>query len=444
MRPARLSEMSVREHPNAAAANISDRSRHQPIGRPPQVEPVGTRARRLQRKILRADRSIAGRWWLVFHLVLKPLHNLLRIVPQVVRIAPKAKHLYGISIRRQIIDQIRLVLFHGATPWVYYVTELYRGDAMRHAGELVMRNAMKHGVWKALNRIDPEARDHGRSLGDKLKTAAWCAEAGLPHPQPLIVIERGDAIWLGGSLGDLDRDLFVKPRHGRGANGVARYRRTHVFEYLDDHDRAVNLKQLVVRLVRQSHRESLLVQPLLRTHPALADLTGDSLITLRVFTCLDEDLRPVVTNAFLRSLAKLEPRWKTGRIEEFAAPIDLETGTLGRMTGDKPECLSDWSDRHPMTGALVTGRIVPFWPELARLAIEAHGMVAERIVVGWDIAATETGPVLLEGNSYPDTIYPQRLFRKPIGHMRLGELLNFHMGRLEARLDQPPKPELRD
>jgi hypothetical protein len=38
---------------------------------------------------------------------------------------------------------------------------------------------------------------------------------------------------------------------------------------------------------------------------------------------------------------------------------------------------------------------------------------------------------LLEGNSYPDVHYPQRIHRRPYGEMRVGTLLRHHMGRLE-------------
>ena len=55
--------------------------------------------------------------------------------------------------------------------------------------------------------------------------------------------------------------------------------------------------------------------------------------------------------------------------------------------------------------------------------------------MGWDIAITPQGPMLLEGNSYPDVHYPQRIYRRPYGEMRIGELLGFHMARMEAAWD---------
>jgi hypothetical protein len=85
----------------------------------------------------------------------------------------------------------------------------------------------------------------------------------------------------------------------------------------------------------------------------------------------------------------------------------------------------------------VTGRIVPCWPELAALALKAHRLVPERVMIGWDMAITPDGPSLLEGNSFPDPVFPERVFRQPIGQMRLGQLLDFHLDRLEAKLDDP-------
>jgi hypothetical protein len=433
MRHARLSESAAEERLASVTAKFS----HLPL-RPIRAEaiPLGTRARQLHRRILLADHSIEGLFRLADQFVFRPLLSLLRIVPMIIRLGPRARRECGVPIRRQIRDLLRLVLAHGGKPLVYYELELYRGEAMRDAGAVIMRNEIKHGLMKALNRIDPAARDNGRALGDKLEFARWCAEAGIPHPQPMIVFRRGDAVWQDGALSDLDRDLFVKRRRSRGANGIASYRRTGVFRYVGDDKRPTNLARIIAELMRRARREKLMLQPMLVNHPTIADLTGETLITFRLITCLDEQLHPILTNAYLRSMAKLEPDWDIGRLEEFAAPIDLETGALGRITGDKPDCLSEWFDRHPITGAQVTGRIVPFFPELAQIAIKAHGMCAERVMIGWDMAVTEEGPYMLEGNSFYDTLYPQRIFRQPMGHWRLGELLSFHLDRLEARLDQ--------
>ncbi|HJR20190.1 MAG TPA: sugar-transfer associated ATP-grasp domain-containing protein [Dongiaceae bacterium] len=435
MRPAHLPKAEFEDRLVAVAGASSDPPQRSSVARP---LPVGARARRLQRRLLLRDRSLEGLYWLFDQYVGRPLVNLYRIAAMIRLVGGAVRREFGVSIRRQAWDQARLIMFHGAKAWMYYVLEFYREGAMANVGAVIMRNEVKHGLFKGLNRIDPEARDRARKLGDKLEVSRWCNENQIPHPHPIMLVEGGKTSWLG-CRADLDRDLFVKRRHGRGAFNAASYWRTGPFEYRDEEGRQVALDEVIDEVQRRSQRskrDRLMVMPLLHNHPALADLADVTLITFRLITCLDEELRPVLTNAYLRSMTKLEPSWDVGLIEEYGAPIDPETGALGRITGDKPPCLSEWFDHHPVTGAAVTGRIVPCWPELAALALRAHRLVPERVIVGWDMAITPDGPALLEGNSFLDPIFPQRVFRQPIGEMRLGELLDFHLDRLEVKLDQ--------
>ena len=397
--------------------------------------PVGARARQLLRRIVLADHSIAGLDRLADQFFLRPLSSLLRIVPLIWLVGPKAKRDLGLPTRKQLSDLLRMVLVHGAKPAIYYLSECYKPGAMEQAGSIVMRNEIKHGIGKALNRLDPEALKLRRDLGDKCAAAAWCDEYGLPHAGPLMLVENGQAIPQGAQP-DLDRDLFAKRRQGRGSYGVTPYLRVGPLQYRDGDGRILSLAQIIEELSQRKPRRSWMLVPLLHTHPELADLTGESLLTFRALTCLDEQMRPVLTNLYLRSITKIEPHWDVGRIEEYGAPVDLETGALGQITGDKPECLSEWFDHHPVTGARVTGRVVPYWRETAQLAIDAHRAQPGRVFIGWDIAITAEGPKLLEGNSFADPMFPQRVFRQGIGHMRLGELLNFHLGRIEAQLNR--------
>ena len=249
-----------------------------------------------------------------------------------------------------------------------------------------------------------------------------------------MLIEDGQVIWQTANLLDLDQDLFAKPRVGRGANGVRVYRRTAAFRYAGDTNRRLTLGDIATDLIRRFGTRNLMVLPRLKNHPDLAPLARDSLITIRAVTCLDERQQPELVLAYLRVLAKLEPDWPVKKpIQEFAAAIDLADGTLSAMTGDKPECLSQWYDRHPVTGVAISGLTVPCWDAVAALAERAHRVTRDRVLVGWDIAITPSGPLLLEGNSYPDVHYPQRIFRRPYGEMRIGTLLRHHMGRLEQK-----------
>lgn len=60
-------------------------------------------------------------------------------------------------------------------------------------------------------------------------------------------------------------------------------------------------------------------------------------------------------------------------------------------------------DAHPDTGIRFEGYALPMLKEAVALAKQAALVVPEITHVGWDVAITPDGPVLIEGNDYPGT-----------------------------------------
>jgi hypothetical protein len=119
---------------------------------------------------------------------------------------------------------------------------------------------------------------------------------------------------------------------------------------------------------------------------------------------------------------------------ELGSPVDLETGILGLMTGDKGDTRFQWFADHPVTGVPVLGRTLPHWPEIRAVALAAHLACPDRLLVGWDIALTPDGAVLLEGNAYPDVDFLQRVHRCPLGASPMGPLLYARLIALQQRI----------
>lgn len=129
-------------------------------------------------------------------------------------------------------------------------------------------------------------------------------------------------------------------------------------------------------------------------HPDIMRLSPSGLNTIRVFTQLDNGklhylgarLRMTI-NSEVDNMAAGNP----------AAPIDIETG---KVIGDAvfSDITREPISIHPITGVSIIGFQVPFWSEIKQMMDRAVLISPENKSIGWDIAITENGPELIEGN----------------------------------------------
>jgi len=137
-----------------------------------------------------------------------------------------------------------------------------------------------------------------------------------------------------------------------------------------------------------------LLEEYVMQHPDIMALSPSGLNTVRVFTQIENGklhylgarIR-VTINSEVDNMAAGNP----------AATINLETGVV-----DGPGVFSDITREpvsvHPVTGVSITGFVVPFWPEILQMMEKAVFVAPENRSVGWDVAITEKGPELIEGN----------------------------------------------
>jgi hypothetical protein len=310
--------------------------------------------------------------------------------------------------------------------------ELYRPENWPHAGGYLTRYETKNGLLKLLNWQHPEYQPN-TTLADKLDFAAFCGDIGVPTP-PLLAIARDGAVGFEpGAETRLDQDIFVKPARSKGSRGIEVFRSLGAGRYRDEAGLEIERATLLARVAERSKTGALMLQQRLVNHPAIADLAEQSLMAIRVITCRNRgENDATVAYAFIRVITRLEPSWPIRY--ELGIPIDLATGKLGPATGDKERWLLCWWDQHPVTGAQVTGRQMPHWEEIKAIAIKAQNAAKGRLLVGWDIAVTPNGPLLLEGNSYPDVDFPQRVCGTGIGDSPLGPPLHAALLDLERRI----------
>jgi hypothetical protein len=366
--------------------------------------------------------------------VLIPLYYALRFVFFTARDWRPVRRQRGIPLRRQIADQWRLMQHYRTDPSVYYSSQLY--DPPRGVDEVedyVGRDEIKNGLMKQLHGLQPKIFGKRVSLGNKKVFTRHCQAGGLPVAGLICVVERGHWAFDGatGEAADyrnLDQNIFVKPVKARGARGAEWFDWLGGDRYRNKQGRELSRADVIRHINRKARREAIMVLPKLVNHAEISDLARESLMVFRVFTCLDSWQQPQVTHAMLRILAKLEPSWPESI--EYAVRVDLASGKLGELCDDYHFAPDAWWDHHPTTGVAVKGRVIGQWQAIVDLAIAAHRHFVDRTIIGWDIALTDRGPVLIEGNAYPDTHFMQRVHRQFIGQSPMAPLLRHHLDRL--------------
>jgi hypothetical protein len=244
---------------------------------------------------------------------------------------------------------------------------------------------------------DPSA---AATLADKRRFADWCESRALPVVVTVAELEGGSLVR--SRCGDdvLPRaSLFSKRCVGFGGDDTATWRYDGG-RYQGSDGRLLTSTELVSALEEQSRARAVLVQPLLSNHATIARLAPSALSTIRVMTIAARGEAPTFLAGVLRM--------GTGRatadnfaLGGIAAPIDAETGELGDARGLDANGLPHLHRVHPDTGVAIAGTHVPFWRESIELALHAHAVLGDLPVVGWDVAVTPDGPVLVEGNWNP-------------------------------------------
>lgn len=138
-----------------------------------------------------------------------------------------------------------------------------------------------------------------------------------------------------------------------------------------------------------------LLEQFVQQHSELARLSDTGLNTIRMVTQLDENNKVQVLGALLRiSINSFVDNIAMGNI---AAPINLVTGRI-----DSAAVYSDITkpqeEVHPITKEQIVGFQVPFWTEALSMIERAALHRKQNRSIGWDVAITEAGPSLIEGN----------------------------------------------
>jgi len=257
-------------------------------------------------------------------------------------------------------------------------------------------------------------------LADKGIFYRFCQTAGLPIPDLYALYFRktpgycpqGTPLydpeqWARFIATQLPSEFVVKPCDSYRGSGVAGFTRTAPDEFLR-HDRvAMTSRQIVDSLQHSEQAQSFVIQQRLRSHRAIAALSRNpDLQTLRIVTYIDRDLRCHILYGYLKLMTSENifiDNICGGRTGNFKNLICFQTGTVARSYVKGPEGTGSRPiSHHPVTHQELVGFPVPYWSQACDLVRRAaHALLPVRSI-GWDVAVTDEGARLLEGNIWWD------------------------------------------
>jgi hypothetical protein len=164
-----------------------------------------------------------------------------------------------------------------------------------------------------------------------------------------------------------------------------------------------------------------LFQKMVKPHRDLIPAIGERLATVRLLTIAT----PEGPKAF-RAGWKLPAAgnvadnfWRAGNM---LAGLDFETGRVLQVTSGTGFEMTDVT-RHPDTGAELIGLQLPDWEKMKAVAVEGAKALRHFGIIGWDMAATDEGPVIVEANETPDFTLVQIADRRGVLCKEFNELL---------------------
>jgi hypothetical protein len=234
-------------------------------------------------------------------------------------------------------------------------------------------------------------------LRDKFVFSQFVSSLAIPTPKNLAICNSISVTWLDTSQQSpfaqlLDRgfegDCFCKQVTGILGSGAFKLRLEAKRVFIND-------QQVTLEIVRQKLNGNYLIQEKLNQHPAMAELHPSSINTLRLVTArIDGEIKLLSAAQRIGANGKSVDNWAAGGI---VVAVDRQEGTLGREGFFKPG-YGGRVTRHPSTGVAFEGFQIPYFAQCLEIARQAHSQLYAIHSVGWDVAITAAGPVLIEGN----------------------------------------------
>lgn len=335
----------------------------------------------------------------------------------------QVKEQYGTSRLRQFIGALRLRWKSGLEPLYYYRYRLFLPEGEAASDDFI---APTHDLIQVFVQRRADIDKWNMLVKDKIGFRNWCEANGIPSVPTLLEIN-GSHITSGDQVLPA-QDLFLKPVDWRLGMGVEmlRHEVTGDGSTWKGSDRVARAKPALMEYLAERSRQlarPMVLQPRLINHPEIRSLGNGALCTLRMMTLQPPGGEPLFFLGFLR-IARGSAEADNFYHGSLVAPVDAATGILQKALARLGPRIERPIAINPDNGAAIEGTTIPFWERAVQLVLQTHREhPVQPLLVGWDVAILEDGPILIEGNGMPCHQIPQISAANPLGRTALARII---------------------
>jgi hypothetical protein len=301
-------------------------------------------------------------------------------------------------------------------PSEYYMYRLWQPDRRMNIDNYLYANESPR-LFKVLNQqsqVDP--------IRDKLAFYELCKTHGIATPEILAVFSPTDVVDFHSVLPP-EHDLFIKARTGTGGEGAERFQWDR-FLFHSNRGCWLRPEDLGGYLASRARNENLalLVQPALSNHPNICSEPNEALATARLVTgrSIDGEVTPIFCYILWGLANKLTAH------SNCVTLVDLANGRLIPAPPQDGPCMSIYQSIYQYRRR--NACILPDWNAAVRHVKAAHKACFNFVFIGWDVAFTPEGPMVLEGNSNWSAETYQMLQGEPLGLTKFADILATQLG----------------
>lgn len=284
------------------------------------------------------------------------------------------------------------------------LSTLYFAQSLDIKGKHIGRDFLSYGMFREMRDVkNGTARSRSFNyaclLRDKVLFERYFSAGGIPVVPTVGHTDRNALILQNGSIlsnfpdqqiHELDgKELFAKPRFGIKGKGAFKLQ-------LSNGRASINGSPATADELRRSFSHPLIIQETVPQHNTLAILHTPSLNTIRTVTYRN--------NGKIESLLSYLRIAANGQITDnnpscrAIVRINEQNGNLYKHGYVIREDVITKEHQHPNTGIYFRDLTVPFFSDAIETVKRAHEWLPSIHSIGWDIAITPSGPILLEGN----------------------------------------------